>query len=630
MKTRLALTLACLTTTLTTAGSAAAASPTLHYGGGQVLTGQINAAILYVSKQSSDYWRTPAGVTNQSVFETWVTNIGDTKWFNVIAQYYDKTGNHPSLARFPILARSWYNEPNLPNGQPAPYSASDVHTYALSWIKSNTSTPIAPAPLVVFYVFEPGTGTTCGDPNATGCNGVLTTYGLEDGYVNAVVSGDTTQSNVWFHELAEVITDANATGWYASGTDLNGNPESHWQIGDVCDYSFEAPTPLIHQSHAIDPIRIDNYHTYQVGPVANPALGGAEQPVVCAKGYTSDVDGYFKSGASIDYTSDTTVLPYVPIYPPGFGLNSEATANGVEDWDPGSASHPHGNWGSWYVDANNHMQQTYPTDYWSHAQGQPFIPTNDWGAAPLGYAFAGSTDVASMGDGRVDVFVVGYSTSATPTAPHLFHRYWDLRTVGLAPSWIDMGDLKTSQPGLTFIPGLESIVSGPGAVSRYDGDIQVYLTANVAGDSHPHLVNVQCAGTQCDAGAWSSWDLGAPSDGSILAGDPDAASWGNGRLDVFVREAGGAKLAHWFYTGDSTNWNYAPFTWHTEYWAAPASMGIFTGNPSVTGMGEDRLFVTAADASSRVWTYQWNQNIPSAWMGPGATISGGLDITSWQ
>jgi hypothetical protein len=77
---------------------------------------------------------------------------------------------------------------------------------------------------------NPGIAVSCAAP-ATGCRGAFGVGKAGTAIITAFDADGTFNpawSSLWFHELAEVITDSDGQGWALS----DGN-----EIGDACDYS---------------------------------------------------------------------------------------------------------------------------------------------------------------------------------------------------------------------------------------------------------------------------------------------------------------------------------------------------------------------------------------------------------
>jgi hypothetical protein len=113
--------------------------------------------------------------------------------------------------------------------------------------------------------------------------------------------------------------------------------------------------------------------------------------------------------------------------------------------------------------------------------------------------------------------------------------------------------------------------------------------------------------------AWPSESLG----GGINA-DPDIASWGPGRLDVFVRGAADNALWHRAWTGSS--------------WGAWEDLGgSLASGPSAVSWGSGRLDVVARGTDNSVLHWSWDASTDSQWHldNLGGGINADPDISSW-
>jgi len=168
------------------------------------------------------------------------------------------------------------------------------------------------------------------------------------------------------------------------------------------------------------------------------------------------------------------------------------------------------------IDNNNHVVQLYFDGVWRWA---------DLGAVPSnvgGGRFA--TNVlasASWGEGRVDVFGIGQNG-------HLIQHWFDDGTW----HWTDLGAVPADVGDGNF--------AGPvTAASWGEGRVDVFGIGQ-----NGHLIQ-----HWFDDGTWHWTDLGAvPADvgGGGFAGPVTAASWGEGRVDVFGIGQNGHVIQHWF------------------------------------------------------------------------------------
>jgi len=130
---------------------------------------------------------------------------------------------------------------------------------------------------------------------------------------------------------------------------------------------------------------------------------------------------------------------------------------------------------------------------------------------PFGGAMKGSPDGVAFGGDNRAVFVRG-------TDDHIW--------------WRVTFDNKTWAPWEDFSPlGGIRVTSDPTAVSRKPGEILLFAR----GENNMLWV------TQYSKGKWTMW---VPW-GGVMAGSPDATSWGGNRVDVFYRGADGSLYHVW-------------------------------------------------------------------------------------
>jgi len=111
-----------------------------------------------------------------------------------------------------------------------------------------------------------------------------------------------------------------------------------------------------------------------------------------------------------------------------------------------------------------------------------------------------------------------------------------------------------------------------------------------------------------NAGPWG------PQGGALTSG-PDAASWGSGRLDVFVRAP------------DNALWRKA---WDGTGWTGWESLGGYlTSDPGVVSWGPDRLDVFVRGGDSALWHIAWNGTAWSGWESLGGYLTSAPDVASW-
>ncbi|MBA2734173.1 MAG: hypothetical protein H0U54_15000, partial [Acidobacteria bacterium] len=142
-------------------------------------------------------------------------------------------------------------------------------------------------------------------------------------------------------------------------------------------------------------------------------------------------------------------------------------------------------------------------------------PEPPWSKQTLGWSnwggFAkGSPDACSWGGSRLDVFVRG-------SDDYIWHRWID--DSGVWHDWESLGGLK--------------MTSDPSAVAPRSGVIYVF------GRGENNQLWAKIYNQQSDRwGPWLPW-------GGVLAGAPDACSWGGKRVDVFARNAKNSLIHRW-------------------------------------------------------------------------------------
>lgn len=103
----------------------------------------------------------------------------------------------------------------------------------------------------------------------------------------------------------------------------------------------------------------------------------------------------------------------------------------------------------------------------------------------------------------------------------------------------------------------------------------------------------------------NSWE----SLGGILTSGPAVASWGKGRLDVFVRATDNS-LYHLF--------------WNGSHWSAWQGLGgSITSDPAAVSWGDNRVDVFARGTDNSLQHIYWNGKHWSAWESLGGTLTSG-------
>lgn len=244
---------------------------------------------------------------------------------------------------------------------------------------------------------------------------------------------------------------------------------------------------------------------------------------------------------------------------------------------PGVSSWAEGRLDVFLLGTDNKLRHKYYESGWS--SGYENL------GAPPGLTLTSDPDAVSWGSGRIDVFARGSDNQ-------LWHLYYD----GRWHDWEPLGGI---------------LDSGPTVSSWANGRLDVFLLGTDKKLRHKYYERGQ---------GWSSGfaNLGAPS-GLTLNSDPDAVSWAEGRIDVFVR---GSDNALWqlYYDG---GWS----TWGTLG-------GILTSGPAVSSWGIDSLDVFLRGGGSTQY-HKWFARPGPGWFGfdglgapPGLTLKSSPDSVS--
>jgi hypothetical protein len=190
--------------------------------------------------------------------------------------------------------------------------------------------------------------------------------------------------------------------------------------------------------------------------------------------------------------------------------------------------------------------------------------------APLASAEVGSPAVASLTEGRVDVFSRG-------TGGNLAYQY---RLPG--GSWtrtLSLGGVLTSQPAATsWAPGRMDVFARGGDNALWHRSLS--------------------------GGVWSGWG----SLGGRLSSAPAVTSQASGLLDVFVRGSDGALWRKSFVAGQG--------------WSSWSSLGgVLTSSPAAASSAAGRLDVFVRGADNAVWHRPFSGGVWSGWRSLGGRIS---------
>jgi len=275
-------------------------------------------------------------------------------------------------------------------------------------------------------------------------------------------------------------------------------------------------------------------------------------------------------------------------------------------------------------------------------------PAAGWTAwNPLGNNTSTPPTAVSWGSGRIDLFTAGadnavwhkwYANNAwnPGTTPYWESQGGASTVQGQAVStWganhLDVFEVRTSPANTVYqktydnvwgswqpiigLPGTLTIVGKPSAVSWGQGRIDLFVRASDNALWHNWYQS-----------GWHSWE----SLGGTLASAPSAASWGYGHLDVFVR--------------DTTNG--ISHKWYSPYygWSAWASIGMaqsgtttypaYTAPAAVTS-GYGHVFVFYADTSGHIEYKSFDLSTGwaagnSGWTYMGGSTSYAPAVASWS
>jgi hypothetical protein len=123
---------------------------------------------------------------------------------------------------------------------------------------------------------------------------------------------------------------------------------------------------------------------------------------------------------------------------------------------------------------------------------------------------------------------------------------------------------------------------------------------------------------------WTSFVGLDPQPAGGFASGPDAASWGEGRIDVFARSTTNTLLRrfHVPLDGWSASW---------EDRGKPLGLNL-TGDPTAVSWGANRIDVFSLASDGQLWHIVWNANQWSAWeplSAPSVGLVGSPDVASW-
>ena len=142
------------------------------------------------------------------------------------------------------------------------------------------------------------------------------------------------------------------------------------------------------------------------------------------------------------------------------------------------------------------------------------------------------------------------------------------------------------------------LTSDPAAVSWGDGRIDVFVRGTDNALWHKWFND-----------GWSNWE----SLGGVLSSGPAVSSWASGRLDVFVRGTDNALWHKWF-NGGWSNWE--------------SLGGVLTSDPAAVSWGDGRIDVFVRGTDNALW-HKWFNGGWSNWESLGGGLSSGPAVASW-
>ena len=594
--------------------------------------------IIATPKVYVDYWQFNGSDPNQNkqIIEAVLNNIGGSKYFNIMGQYYGYDFGVPYYFANPIslLKGEWEDDTNaipthtcVDNMDGNGCTCSPLTCYLGPTAVEVGQEAVRAAAAMGIDQSDPNNIVMVVGPNGATFGGIGCAYHaaitnstypilkfITEPYVNASYAGCNGEpdpvsslSLLVQHETAETITDPypfvadvpadDVVSWFGPPyTRWDGKQFGGCEIGDLC-----VPGPAYNAwdggAGVASPI------TIQIQPTGSAISRIKVHPLYSNWG-AGCVNAQATTAWSFYVTSDGNLWALQVdrdgnlLYNVNWGKASEGGTAYNFTSAPGSASWGVNRLDVYAVDANGHLGHRASTD------GGHTIPVDDWGRLPTFYSYVGKPDVSSWGSGRLDIFIRGYySISRSNT---LFHRSWDN---GTDSGWVNIG---TPTGG---------VGSAPTAVSTSPGTIDLFVMNTLGVLYHSHSNDGSTFGT------WESW--GAPP--YTFTGDPDSASWGPSqtmdkgasafRLDVFVMAQNGTLMHRFSTSGDNT----------TGFWVSETDPGTaLVGSPSVVGMGDQRYTVMVPTSIGR-----FSQEIVSfggsTWNNQTTIYSpvGGASLTGW-
>jgi hypothetical protein len=531
-----------------------------------------------------------------------LSNLGGSKYLNTVVQYNDAAGNAGNQPGFfaKTASRIWFDNTN-------PISPSDWANIPFhpEVVRARAHFSITSPDAIIILAMPPsivGPSTNCGShwsntnsnpsqpfitfqyQNNCGAIGTpCTCYAPDPGfYTPTFVSSMTSQL---FHEIGETIVDprfevSGSVGWMESNGD---------EIGELA-----CCTPV----------------SVPLSPTADYFLPGLwsnaaqiSQGSNWANGVLSRATRITQFVVSNDQLQAAWGNP--DNFAPNFVTINQNEPAGVKlVGDPGAVS-----WSNNRLDIFVKQQNTTTLmhPFWTpQGVGGGFWTWESFAAPTTDCAVFSNPDVTSR---RPFSLLLAMSCLSGGKVGHVFVRRFE------NPSWEGWQDLGT--PGT--VNGSATMIGGVSVVSSSSSKVDLFLTSTAGNTGLVRL-------TSTSAGAIGTWSsptfVAAPTACSGgLVGDPDAASWAEGRVDVVVRGCTN-KLQHLVVNG-SSSWELGGVAGN----GAPSGR-LVARNSTVTAMGDNRLVVSVVDETGTPWNIRYDFGWKS-WVRSLAFSAFGIESTYW-
>jgi hypothetical protein len=538
------------------------------------------------------------------VMMDFLSNIGGTKYLNTVVQYDDTNGPAGNPVALFDTSHVWFDNSNPLTGWPATAAQQNGEIEAAQAHFNLQNSPDA----IILVATPPNilmpSGLGCAFhgsdasktpripaimfpyQNMCGTAGVLCNCAAAiPGFYTPTFASQTTVH--LFHELAETIVAPRAD------TGPNGElPEPSWrpEIGDISNC---APVSV-----PISPTA-DYFMAGMWSNAANvPTGNGLFNNSVLSR--ATRITQFVVNNDQLQAAwgnPDTFSPSYVTI-------NQNEPAGVKLTGDPGAVS-----WSNNRLDIFVKQQNTTTLmhPYWTpQGVGGGFWTWESFAPPTTDCAVFSNPDVTSR---RPFSLLLAMSCLSGGKVGHVFVRRFE------NPSWEDWQDLGT--PGTAN--GSATMIGGVSVVSSSSSKVDLFLTSTAGNTGLVRL-------TSTSGGAKGTWSsptfVVAPTVCSGgLVGDPDAASWAEGRIDVVVRGCTN-KLQHLVVNG-STSWELGGVAGN-----GTPSGRLVARNPTVTAMGDNRLVVSIVDESGTPWNLRYDFGWKS-WVRSLASSAFGIESTYW-